>query len=253
MLTRDSQRPIRIICTVLLVLPLLAVQAQQVDHVLSQVLFCQPNTSVPGLLKMFDDDQMFSYNFSKQTTSAWLPEFDQWSDQAFPNAENISAYLSLCTSLREALTNVLKDIMPEARGGTPMMVFTAHPLRMGMPNTLICYIRDVYPPALTVTWRRNGELVSKESESPGYLAMGDDSFQAFSYLNFTPNYNDTYSCNLQVAGDSRTIVKYWVPDYPVPSDVLENALCGLGFSLGIVFLFLGFMFLYLYKKRQETD
>ncbi|XP_077340779.1 class II histocompatibility antigen, M alpha chain isoform X2 [Lithobates pipiens] len=225
----------------------------RVDHVLSQVLFCQPNTSVPGLLKMFDNDQMFSYNFSKRTTSAWLPDFDQWSDQAFPNAANISAYLSLCDNLREALTEVLKEIMPEARGGTQTMVFTAQPLRIGMPNTLICFISDVYPPALTVIWRKNSELLSKESTSPGYFALYDGSFQAFSYLNVTPNYNDVYSCNVQVAGDSRTIVEYWVPDYPVPSDVLENALCGLGCALGIVFLFLGFMFLCLSKKLQQTD
>ncbi|CAI9533445.1 unnamed protein product, partial [Staurois parvus] len=252
MLTPGYRRPIRIICAVLLALPLLVAQGQEADHGLSQVLFCQPNTSAPGLLKMFDEDQMFSYNFSNRTSSAWLHDFDQWSDQAFPSAANISANLFLCSNLLDALTEGLKDIMPDARGGTHTMVFTAHPLRIGKPNTLICFISDVYPPALTITWRKDGQVLSREPVSPGYFAMFDGSFQAFSYLNITPYYNDSYSCAVQVAGDNRTIVKYWVPDYPVPSDVLENTLCGLGFALGIVFLFLGFMFLCLSKKLQET-
>ncbi|KAM5146006.1 class II histocompatibility antigen, M alpha chain [Mantella aurantiaca] len=253
MFTPDCGRPIRILCAVLLALPLLAVQAQQDVHWLSQVLFCQPKTSIPGLLKMFDEDQMFSYNFSTHTTSARIRDFEMWNDQAFPNALNISFDLSLCNVLRENITTLLKDIMPEARGGTHVTVFTAYPLQIGKSNTLVCLIDDVYPPALSITWRKQGKVLSRELDFSGYFGMSDLSFQAFSYLNVTPSYDDVYSCEVQVAGDNRTIVSYWVPDYPIPSDILENALCGLGIVLGLVFLFVGIMFLCLSAKLRDID
>ncbi|XP_072285816.1 class II histocompatibility antigen, M alpha chain [Pyxicephalus adspersus] len=253
MLTMDCKQPIRILCSVLLALPLLAVQAQEDDHLLSQVLFCQPYQPANGLLKMFDEDQMFHYNFADHSTSAWLRDFDQWSSQTFPSAKDISADVAFCNIFRENLTTALEDIMPEARGGTHVTVFTAHPLRILKPNTLICFINDVYPPALTITWRQNGKVLSTELNANAYFALGDLTFQAFSYLNITPRYDDVYSCDVQVAGDNRTIVSYWVPDYPVPSELLENALCGLGFALGILFLILGLIILCLTKRLQDTD
>ncbi|XP_018413606.1 PREDICTED: class II histocompatibility antigen, M alpha chain [Nanorana parkeri] len=253
MIPPDCGQPIRILCALLLVFPLLAVQAQQDTHLLSQVLFCQPSEPSSGLLKMFDEDQMFHYNFEEHSTSAWLSDFNQWSGQAFPSAENISSDLVFCKTFRENLTTALEDIMPEARGGTHVAVFTAHPLHIGVSNTLICAISDVYPPALTITWRKDGKVLSRELNSYRYFSLNDLSFQAFSYLNITPNYDETYSCDVQVGGDHRTIVSYWVPDFPVPSDVLENALCGLGFALGVVFLLVGFMFLCLSKKLHQLE
>lgn len=246
-------QPIRILGAVLLVLPLLAVRGQQDAHMLSQVLFCQPSEPSSGLLKMFDEDQMFHYDFEEHSTSAWLSDFEQWSGQAFPKAENISTDLDFCNRFRKNLTTALENIMPEARGGTHVTVFTARPLRFGQPNTLVCAINDVYPPALTITWRKDGKILSTKLNKNGYFSMGDLSFQAFSYLNITPAAEEVYSCEVQVAGDNRTIVEYWVPDYPVPSDILENALCGLGFALGVLFLFLGFMFLCLLKKLRDLD
>ncbi|KAM9323870.1 class II histocompatibility antigen, M alpha chain [Gastrophryne carolinensis] len=221
------------------------------SHLLSQVLFCQPSEPPSGLLKMFDDDQMFSYHFEDRSTDPLLEEFNQWSSQVFPPPVNISSRVNFCHILRQNLTEKLKDIMPEARGGTQVSVFTALPLRITQPNTLICSISDVYPPALTITWRKDGEPLSRELNSYGYFALFDQSFQAFSYLNITPVYGDIYSCDVQVAGDNRTIVSYWVPDYPVPSEILEDSLCGTAFVLGLLFLILGFLFLCRARRGQN--
>ncbi|XP_068105444.1 class II histocompatibility antigen, M alpha chain [Hyperolius riggenbachi] len=242
---------VRVLHVVVLLLPLLVVQAED-RHLLSQVLFCQPGEPTSGLLQMFDVDQMFSYNFSDASTKPWLREFEQWDGQAFPMPDDISSRLAFCKNFSEVLTKTLTDIMPEARGGTQVSVFTAQPLHIGKPNTLICSISDVFPPALTITWRKDGKILSTELNTNAYLSMYDQSFQAFSYLNVTPAYDVVYSCNVQVAGDSKTIVGYWVPDYPVPSDILENSLCGLVFSLGIIFLLVGGVFLYLAFRSRDA-
>ncbi|XP_069798996.1 class II histocompatibility antigen, M alpha chain [Dendropsophus ebraccatus] len=239
--------------TLILLLPLLATLAHCDGHSLSQMLFCQPNAPSSGLLKMFDGDQMFSYNFSDNSVLPWIKDFDQWRDRAFPNASNISFHLKLCNQFREDLTKALIDITPEARGGAQVTVYTAHPLRLGAQNTLICVIDDVYPPALTITWRKNGDILKTGLNSHSYFAMDDFSFQAFSYLNATPYHSDVFSCEVQVGGDNRTIVGYWIPQYPVPSDLLENVLCGLGFALGIIFLLLSLLFFYFAKTLHNQD
>ncbi|XP_073498039.1 class II histocompatibility antigen, M alpha chain [Phyllobates terribilis] len=246
---RDSLR------TLVLVLPLLATLGLcDDDHYLSQVLFCQPSEPSLGLLKMFDGDQMFSYNFENNSISPWIKDFDKWRDQAFPNPSNISFHAKLCDRFRQNLTEALIDITPEARGGTLVNVFPAHPLRFGRQNTLICAIDDVYPPALTITWRKNSKNLKTTSLSSNkYFVMNDLSFQAFSYLNVTPYQGDIFSCEVQVSGDNATIIAFWVPKYPVPSDLLENVLCGFAFVLGIIFLLVGFVFFYLAKKLHNID
>ncbi|KAG8548134.1 hypothetical protein GDO81_026555 [Engystomops pustulosus] len=211
-------------------------------------MFCQPREPSPGLLKMFSDDQMFSYNFSDNSAIPRIQEFSPWRDVAFPDPATVSSHMSLCQRFRHNLTEALKDITPEARGGTHVSVFTARPLRLGVENTLVCAINDVFPPALTITWRKSSKILTRSSDWHQYLATGDLFFQAFSYLNVTPYHNDVFSCEVQVGGDNNTIIAFWVPQYPVPSGLLENSLCGLGFTLGIIFLLLGFLFFYLAKK-----
>lgn len=203
---------------------------------------------------MFDQDQMFSYNVHNNSVLPWIKDFDKWRDLAFPDPSTISSHVKLCDRFRQDLTTALEDITPEARGGTHVTVFSAHPLRLGMQNTLICAIHDVYPPALKIVWRKNADILTSVSDSSDiYFLMDDLSFQAFSYLNVTPHHSDIFSCEVQVAGDNRTIIEYWIPQYPIPSDLLENVLCGLGFTLGIIFLLTGCLFFCFAKKLHNTD
>ncbi|XP_044124665.1 class II histocompatibility antigen, M alpha chain-like isoform X2 [Bufo gargarizans] len=196
--------------TLVLLLPLLATLGHCDDgHLLSQVLFCQPNEPSSGLLKMFDEDQMFSYNFSDNSVSHWIKDFDKWRDQAFPDPSTIFSHVKLCNRFRQALTEALKDITPEAIGGAHVTVFTANPLKLGVKNTLICSIHDVYPPAVTITWKKNMDVLTRSLISSKYFAMSDLSFQVFSYLNVTPMNNEVYSCEVQLSGDNRTITEYW--------------------------------------------
>lgn len=241
--------------TLLLLLPLLAPLGHCDDpHTLMQVLSCQPSAPSSGLLKMFDADQMFSYNFQNNSVLPWIKDFDKWRDLAFPDPSTISSHATLCNQFNQDLTTALEDITPEARGGTHVTVFPAHPLRLGMQNTLICAINDVYPPALKIIWRKNADILTTVSDSSDiYFVMLDLSFQAFSYLNVTPYHSDIFSCEVQVSGDNRTIIEFWIPQYPVPSDLLENVLCGLGFALGIIFLLTGCLFFCFAKNLHNID
>ncbi|KAM8952775.1 class II histocompatibility antigen, M alpha chain [Pelodytes ibericus] len=237
-------------CAILL-LPLVGAQAEGDEHILMDVLFCQPKAPVSGLLKMFDTDQMFSYNFTDGSSIPRKRDFKNWADHSFPNPTTISNDAKLCESFLEQLTSKLEDITPEAIGNTKVKVLTAHPVSMGEPNTLICFVSDIYPPVLTITWSHKDEEVTEGVSSSGYLLMPDETYQTFSYLNFTPHYHDVYSCIVNGVGENMTAVGFWVPQYPVPSAVLENALCGLAVAFGIVFFILGVVLLCLTCKLQR--
>ncbi|KAM4696186.1 uncharacterized protein WCC33_014931 [Rhinophrynus dorsalis] len=239
---------------VLLLLPLLDGGASEDTHSIRQVLFCQPRGASPGLLRMFDDEQMFQYNFTDRSIVPRINKFKKWARQdIFPSPTNLTFESELCTSSREQLTKVLEDIMPEAKGVPQINIFPLHPMSIGKPNTLVCFINNVFIPALTITWRKNGWIVKEGISHSGYFAKSDLGFQAFSYLNITPEYHEIYSCNTQEAGENSTTIAFWVPEYPVPSELLEDALCGLAFALGLLFLILGFTFLYLCWRIQRTD
>ncbi|XP_075437015.1 class II histocompatibility antigen, M alpha chain [Ascaphus truei] len=238
----------------LLTIALQTALGQPDTHYLLDALFCQPRSPASGLLKMFDDEQMFRYDFPHACAVPRISDFQAWAKRSvFPDPTQITQDVARCQNYREMLTTALGELMPEIKGILDMKIFPARPLEMGQPNTLICSVGNVYPPALTVTWRRNDEEEAREAGSSGYFAMPDLGFQTFSYLNVTPQYNDKYSCHVQEDAESTSSVTYWVPMYAVPSELMEDALCGLAFALGILFFILGCVFFFMAMKLNNTD
>lgn len=87
-------------------------------------------------------------------------------------------------------------------------VFTLKPLEFGKPNTLVCSVSNLFPPTLTVAWQRH--LAPVEGAGPTFVSAIDGlSFQAFSYLNFTPAPSDLFSCIVTHEIDGYTAIAYW--------------------------------------------
>uniref|UniRef100_A0A8C0HC08 Ig-like domain-containing protein n=1 Tax=Chelonoidis abingdonii TaxID=106734 RepID=A0A8C0HC08_CHEAB len=94
--------------------------------------------------------------------------------------------------------------------GTPMAnVFTAQPLELGKPNTLICQVGNLFPPSVTVSWQRLGEPVSQGVNTTRYYPTEDLGFLLFSYLEFTPQEGDIYTCTITRPRDRFSTVAYW--------------------------------------------
>lgn len=144
------------------------------------------------------------------STSLFSPE---------PARSAVSA-LPLCTSPLRALGSPpnpgvpSKPVPPLAHTSTPSPgfpvaeVFTLKPLEFGKPNTLVCYVSNLFPPTLTVTWQHH--LGPVEGSGPTFVSAVDGlSFQAFSYLNFTPAASDLFSCLVTHEIDGYTAIAYW--------------------------------------------
>uniref|UniRef100_A0A2K5ZTK0 Major histocompatibility complex, class II, DM alpha n=1 Tax=Mandrillus leucophaeus TaxID=9568 RepID=A0A2K5ZTK0_MANLE len=126
-------------------------------------------------------------------------------------------------------------------------VFTLKPLEFGKPNTLVCFVSNLFPPMLTVNWQHHS--VPVEGSGPTFVSAVDGlSFQAFSYLNITPEPSDIFSCIVTHEIDRYTAIAYWVPQNALPSDLLENVLCGVAFGLGVLGIIVGIVLIIYFRK-----
>ncbi|XP_037769374.2 class II histocompatibility antigen, M alpha chain [Chelonia mydas] len=95
-------------------------------HVLSRVLFCQPDRPSQGLADTFDGDQLFSFDFPGARWEPRLPDFQPWVG-AQESTEQIRNDSRLCQHLLLVLTNVTTGFLPEARGTRPSVPASAQP------------------------------------------------------------------------------------------------------------------------------
>ncbi|XP_074873791.1 class II histocompatibility antigen, M alpha chain isoform X1 [Carettochelys insculpta] len=230
----------------------IAATDEPLAHLLSRVLFCQPDRPSRGLADTFDGDLLFSFDFPGSRWEPRLPDFQPWlGDQESP--EQIRNDSSTCQDLLHLLTNLTQGKLPEARGTPMASVFTAQPLELGKPNTLICQVGNLFPASATVSWQRLGEAVSQGVSTTRYYPTEDLGFLLFSYLQFTPQEGDVYTCTVTQPPGNLSAVAYWVPQYPVPSELLETVLCGVGIALGIFFLVTGVVLLLKSRRPSPTD
>ncbi|XP_008067621.1 HLA class II histocompatibility antigen, DM alpha chain isoform X3 [Carlito syrichta] len=220
------------------------------NHTFLHTVFCQDGSPSVELSETYDEDQLFSFDFSKNIRVPRLPEFAEWAK----DQRDTSAILfdrEFCQTMIQQIGPQLYGKIPVSRGFPIAEVFTMKPLEFGKPNTLVCFISNLFPPMLTVNWQHHS--VPVEGIGPTFVSAVDGlSFQAFSYLNFTPEPYDVFSCIVTHEIDRYTAIAYWVPENALPSDLLENVLCGVAFGLGILGIIVGII-LIIYFRRPCSD
>lgn len=229
----------------------LSVPAEPSLHTLSEVLFCQPDTPSLGLSVAFDSEQLFSFDVPNSQWLPQLPDGPSWpADIEQPHELLHDA--ALCRELLDLLTRIATgpNPMPEAKGIPVADVFLQQPLQLGYPNTLICMVGNIFPPAITISWQRDGIPVTDGVTHLTYTPTEDLGFMRFSYLAVTPHSGDIYACIVTRERDNISVVAYWVPQDPIPSDVLATAVCGAVTALGILLALLGLGLLLSARRRS---
>ncbi|XP_007527531.2 HLA class II histocompatibility antigen, DM alpha chain isoform X2 [Erinaceus europaeus] len=216
------------------------------NHTFLHTMYCQDGSPNIGLSETYDGDQLFSYDFLHNTRVPRLPEFTHWA-QKIEDIPSIFSDKSICQIMIQNVGPHLEGKIPVSRGFPMPEVFTLKPLEFGKPNTLVCYISNLFPPTLTVSWQHDSTSV--EEDAPIFVSAVDGlTFEAFSYLNFTPAPSDLYTCIVTHEIDSYTAIAYWVPQNALPSDLLENVLCGLVLGLGVLGIVVG-LALIIYARK----
>ncbi|XP_062954469.1 HLA class II histocompatibility antigen, DM alpha chain [Cynocephalus volans] len=221
------------------------------NHTFLHTVYCQDGSPSVGLSETYDEDHLFSFDFSKNSRVPRLPEFADWA-QDTRDVSAISFDKRFCQMMIQDIGPRLDGKIPVSRGLPIAEVFTLKPLEFGKPNTLVCFVSNLFPPTLTVNWQHHS--VPVEGVGPTFVSAIDGlSFQAFSYLNFTPEPYDLFSCIVTHEIDSYTAIAYWVPQDALSSDLLENVLCGVAFGLGVLGIIVGTVLIVYFRKPCSAD
>ncbi|KAK4805505.1 hypothetical protein QYF61_004444, partial [Mycteria americana] len=165
--------------------------------------------------------------------------------------------LPLCSEVPSHLNDPLIDSIPpqpfSTAAGVPVAdVFPVQPPALGEANTLVCMVGNVFPPAVEISWQLNGVPITQGVTQTHYTPTADLAFIRFSYLPVTPAAGDIYTCIITREGSNASIIAYWVPQNPVPSEVLETALCGAAMALGILLALLGIALILVTRRSAHS-
>ncbi|KAM6325768.1 class II histocompatibility antigen, M alpha chain-like [Alca torda] len=216
-------------------------------HGLAEVLFCQPAMPSLGLALAFDADQLFWFDFPGSRWTPRLPDLPPWPPALEP-PDQLLRDATLCQDLRRGLTELATGKIPESKGVPVADVFPLQPPALGQPNTLVCMVANVFPPAVEIGWQLDGVPVTQGVTHTHYTPTADLAFVRFSYLPVTLAADAIYACVVTREGDNTSVVAYWVAQKPVPSEVLETALCGAAMALGVLLALLGVAMILLARR-----
>ncbi|XP_048661672.1 HLA class II histocompatibility antigen, DQ alpha 2 chain-like [Marmota marmota marmota] len=123
-------------------------------------------------------------------------------------------------------------------------VFPKSPVTLGIPNTLICLVDNIFPPVTNITWFCNEHLVPEGIAETIFYPKSDHSFLKFSYLTFVPSTEDFYDCKVEHWGLEEPLLKHWEPELPTSmSQLTETVACALGLALGLMGVVIGTIFI----------
>nr|QER90621.1 MHC class II alpha antigen [Acipenser dabryanus] len=219
-----------------------AVQAETVTHLTRHLSACQNNGTLPERDYELDNDELFHFDFDKKEVVQRLPEFAKYWGPPEGAAARAEADRQTCTYSVDVFARC-HEYPPEKLVPPRVTLFHENDLELGKPNTLICFITDFHPAAIKVTWTKNTLPVTEGVTLTQYYPNKDFTLNMFSYLSFTPELGDVYSCQVQHSALSETLTTFWEPDVQTDSDVGETAFCAVGLTLGLLGVAVGTFFL----------
>ncbi|XP_074164618.1 major histocompatibility complex class I-related gene protein [Sminthopsis crassicaudata] len=111
-------------------------------------------------------------------------------------------------------------------------------------TTLICRAYGFYPPEITMTWIKNGELIIQEIEYGDILPSGDGTYQTWISIEIDPQSKDHYSCQVE-HNDFLKVLH--VPVEPKTISPFVEIISG--FTVTVLFLIgLG---IFVYRRKQS--
>ncbi|KAM5166824.1 HLA class II histocompatibility antigen, DQ alpha 2 chain-like [Callospermophilus lateralis] len=184
----------------------------------------------------FDGDELFYVDLEKKETVWRQPEFSN-----FMTFE-IQKELRNLVVIKKNLDTLIKDsnLTPATNEIPEVAVFPKSPENLGIPNTLLCLVDNIFPPVINITWFSNGHLVPEGIVETTFYPKSDHSFLKFSYLTFVPSTEDFYDCKVEHWGLEEPLLKHWEPELPTPmSELTETVACALGLALGLMGVVIG--------------
>uniref|UniRef100_A0A3B4ER11 Ig-like domain-containing protein n=1 Tax=Pygocentrus nattereri TaxID=42514 RepID=A0A3B4ER11_PYGNA len=204
------------------------------EHVMRQLTFCQLKEVDAGFDLSFGEDELWYVEPYYYQAHQRLPEFA--ADWSLKPSLPSDAYYSIGTCFYNIpRCSKGEEYPPETIAPPQSVLYSKRAVRLGVQNTLICFVTDFHPAPVKVTWTRNEEPVNEtEVRQTQYYSNPDYSFRTFSYLDFIPKLGDVYSCTVRHRGLQDPLTRFWELELQTDSQVVETTVCVLGVTLGIL-------------------
>ncbi|XP_051009515.1 H-2 class II histocompatibility antigen, E-K alpha chain [Acomys russatus] len=225
-------------------------RAIKAEHTIIQAEFYLSPDEKGEFMFDFDGDEIFHVDLEKSQTIWRLEEFGQFASfEAQGALANIAVDKANLKIMRQRSNNTANPNVPPE-----VTVLSRSPVSLGEPNILICFIDKFSPPAVNVTWLRNGQPVTEGMSETVFLPRNDHLFRKFHYLTFLPSTEDYYDCKVDHWGLEESLLKHWEFEEQTPlPETKENVMCALGLLVGLVGIVAGVVLIIKgMKKRNNT-
>lgn len=209
---------------------------------------------------LLDDNgtpQDFTYcvSFNKDLLTCWDPKEGQMAPCEFGTLNMLATYLSDYLNKQKGLLQRLSEGLQDCATHTKpfwgslthrtrppsVQVAKTTPFNTREPVMLACYVSGFYPADVTITWRKNGQLVPPHGSAHKIAQPnGDWTYQTLSHLATTPSFWDTYTCVVEHIGSPEPIRQDWTPGLS-PAQTAKVSVSAVTLGLGLIIFSLGLL------------
>ncbi|XP_065154985.1 H-2 class II histocompatibility antigen, A-U alpha chain isoform X1 [Paramisgurnus dabryanus] len=221
--------------------------AQETKHLFRQLTYCHTVMMDAAYELEFDGEELWHVDPVDYRARRRLPEFSaDWPlDRDLPSL----AHYSIGTCFYNVPRCMKGENYPAESTVPPTsLLYTKNDVRIGVQNTLVCFATSFHPPPVNISWTRNGEAVSElDVYETQYYSNPDYSFRIFSYLDFSPEQGDIYTCTVRHRSLEQGITRFWEVNTPEDPPEVETAVLVVGIIVGFIGLVAGIMVIVMSK------
>ncbi|XP_020794413.1 H-2 class II histocompatibility antigen, A-Q alpha chain-like [Boleophthalmus pectinirostris] len=131
-----------------------------------------------------------------------------------------------------------------------VLIYPKEDVKNQINNTLICFVRNFFPPIIKIQWTKNEEVIASDDPFEKMIPGSDGTFQVFSMLSFVPAHGDIYSCSVRHQTLKEPVVRFF-EFHSSGTDIGPMVYCAICTSLGIA-AFISGTFLFLKDSRRQN-